>query len=323
MRAVRARSGAAIVLLALAGALLLTLTGTRLAASQEAVLTAERANDVPANEPWAAFWDDVPKVDVPLSAQASTPPMGGRGSTMSARAVHDGTNLYLLLEWSDSTQDHSVGRTEDFTDAAAVEFPAPAAAHVPAFCMGDPAATVNIWQWRAAWQEDMTKGFQGAVRARYPNAAVDEYPFRGDPVFYPGRDVHNPMSVVHRTSAVDNLVAGGFGSLTADPLASVSGWGEWRDGTWRVVLTRPLQVGREGNVELYKDTWTDVAFAVWDGAAAERDGMKSVSNFLGMDIRPGPLTSGGGWADAVLIAVLAIFVLFAVMLVMDLPKARR
>jgi hypothetical protein len=242
---------------------------------------------------------------------------------MSARAVHDGTNLYIVVEWQDSTTNRSVGRTQYFTDAAAVEFPGVASTQVPAFCMGDPTATVNIWQWRAAWQADITQGFQGAVKNQYPNAAVDEYPFHQDSTFYPGREVGNPMSATHPSSPVDNLVAGGFGSLTADPLASVNGWGEWRDGAWRVVFTRPLQVGREGNVELYRDAWTDAAFAVWDGAAQERDGMKSAGNFVGLDIRPDPLTPGGGWGTWPLVAVLVIWMLVAALIVMDLPRTGR
>ena len=324
MRLGRARSAAFVLVVAFGAAGVLTATGTRLAASQETVLTAKRIDgDVPVHQPWSAFWDDVPGVDVPLSAQSVTPPMGGRGSTMSARAVNDGTNLYVLVEWQDPSAERSVGKTEDFSDAVAVQFPAVAGTQVPAFCMGDPTATVNVWQWRAAWQADVARGFQGDLKDRYPNSAVDEYPFGDDPVFYPGRATGNPLSVMDRATPVDNLVAAGFGSLTADPFAAVNGWGEWRDGRWRVVFTRPLQVGREGNVELYKDTWTDVAFAVWDGAAQERDGIKSVGNFVALDIEPDLLEPGGGFHEWPLLAVLAVWLVIGAMFVIDLPRGRR
>jgi DMSO reductase family type II enzyme heme b subunit len=324
IRSRRARSAAGVVLLAFAVAGALTISGTRLAASQETVLTALRTEEeVPAEEPWATFWDGVPAVDVPLSAQTVTPPKGGRGSTMSARAVNDATNLYVLVEWRDSSADRSVGRTEDFSDAVAVQFPAVAGTQVPAFCMGDPTATVNVWQWRAAWQADVARGYQGTVAASHPDAAVDAYPFQDDQVFYPGRAVGNPMSATDRTSAVDNLVAAGFGSLTPDAFAQVTGWGEWRDGTWRVVFARPLQVGREGNVELYKDTWTDVAFAVWDGSAQERDGIKSVGNFVALDIEPRTLEPEDGMTEWPLLLVLGLWVLLALVIIIDLPGARR
>jgi hypothetical protein len=323
VRIVRARSTGLVLGLAVVAAVILTATGTRLAASQETVLTALQTDEqVPVREPWDEFWDGLQKVDVALSAQAATAPMGGRGFTMTARAVHDGTNLYILVEWQDPSAERSVGRTQDFSDAVAVQFPGVAGSQVPAFCMGDPTATVNIWQWRAAWQADVAQGYQGNVQDQYPNAAVDEYPFEEDPVFYPGRAVDNPVSVTDRRTPVDNLVAASFGSLTADPEVSVDGWGEWRDGTWRVVFTRPLSVGTEGNVELYPDTYADVAFAVWDGAADERNGMKSVANFIALDTETEPLTEPSGFPQWPLLVVFGLWVLFAIMIVVDLPRSR-
>ena len=318
----RRRSGALTLALASGVALVLTLTGTRLAASQEAMLTARQAEDVPARAPWDAFWDDVPSADLPLSAQTVTPPNGGRGLTMTAHAVHDGAAVYVLVEWSDPTPDRSVGRTEDFSDAVAVQFPSSATTQVPAFCMGDPTAGVNIWHWRAAWQRDVARATAPTVADRYPGAAVDEYPFADDPAFAPGSALGNPVSDPARSSAADNLVANGFGSLTPDPFAEVQGWGEWRDGRWRVVFSRPLEAGRDGNVELHADTWTDVAFAVWDGAADERDGMKSVATFVTLDIEPDPLVEDGGFGEWGLLAVLGVWILVAGYIVSGLPRAR-
>jgi hypothetical protein len=290
------RRGGSLLVVALALAGVLTLTGSRLAASQQTVLTARESTDaVPARDPWDPFWDDLPRVDVPLSAQQVTAPMGGRRWTMTARALQHAGTLYLELEWEDPHPDRSVDAPQLFTDAAAVQFPEPAATTVPALCMGDATAAVNIWQWKAAWQRDVHLGFQGDVRTQYPDARVDEYPFHGDDLFYAGRAAGNPFSQDDRASAVDNLIAGGFGTLTADPTPVVQGWGAWRDGRWRVVFQRPLAVGREGNVDLGTDDWTDVAFAVWDGAAGERDGMKSVANFVSLDVSSEPMPRAGGF----------------------------
>lgn len=317
----RRRSGVLVMIGACGIAAVLTFTGTRVAVSQEVILTAHLTEDVPASAPWDAFWDDVPSADVPLSAQTVTPPKGGRGLTMTARAVHDGRALYVLAEWSDPTPERSVARTQDFSDAAAVELPASGTTQVPAFCMGDPVSGVNIWHWRAAWQADVTRGTASSVGDRYPNAAVDEYPFAEDPTFAPGSALGNPVSDPARTSAADNLVAAGFGSLTADPFAGVRAYGEWRDGRWRVVFSRPLEVGRPGNAELHADTFTDVAFAVWDGAADERDGMKSVANFVTLDVEPDPLAEGGGsgWP---LLGILAAWIVIAALVTSDLPRSR-
>jgi len=290
------RKIAAVLGLALALAGLLTVSGVRLAASQGATITAMRTDArVPWREPWDPYWEGVPMLDVPLSAQQVAAPMGGHRWTLRAGAVQDADRVYIVTEWADASPDRSVDAPQDFTDAVAVQFPAVAGAQVPAFCMGDPAATVNIWQWRAAWQADVHRGFQGAVDTRYPNAVSDWYQFHGDDVFYPGRYAGNPFSTVDRVSAVDNLVAGGFGSLTADPLRSVQGWGAWRDGTWRVVFSRPLAVAREGNVELHPSDLTDVAFAVWDGAAEERNGMKSVASFVKLNLVTAEMEERASW----------------------------
>lgn len=57
------------------------------------------------------------------------------------------------------------------------------------------------------------------------------------------------------------------------PLVSSS---EWQNGTWRVVIGRPLQVQEEA-VNLSPGTQTAVGFAAWEGANGERGGVKSFS----------------------------------------------
>ena len=39
---------------------------------------------------------------------------------------------------------------------------------------------------------------------------------------------------------------------------------------------------------------TNIAFAVWDGASGERDGIKSVSQFLTLEVSPEVAEAGGG-----------------------------
>lgn len=294
MRARAKIAGVLALSVALAGAL--TVSGARLASSQGAVLTALRTEEkVPANDPYDPFWRRVPSVEVALSAQQVTPPKGGSRLSLTARAVNDGTNLYVLAEWPDEAPDRAVSGSAEFTDSVAVQFPSVASQQVPALCMGDPSAHVNVWQWRAASQADVNRGFQGDVLDRYPRAVSDDYPFRDDDVFYPGRHLGNPLSQTARESAVDNLVAGGFGSLTPDPWPALTGWGGWRDGKWRVVFSRPLQADREGSVSFGPTDVSDVAFAVWDGEAGERDGIKSVANFMTLRISMNLMESASRW----------------------------
>jgi hypothetical protein len=76
-------------------------------------------------------------------------------------------------------------------------------------------------------------------------------------------------------------------------------------------------------VELYKDTWTDVAFAVWDGGVEERDGIKSVGNFVALDLEPEPLEPEGGFEEWPLLLVLGLWLVLALIIVLDLPGTSR
>jgi hypothetical protein len=276
----------AAVAAALVLALALTVADQRLAASQTVTLVAGRSEEaVPLDDPSAAVWKRSVPIEVPLSAQLSVPPMGGGARTVTARALHDGTRLYIRLEWSDDTRDVATDRVTDFSDAAAIEYPVAPGEPVPAFCMGNPDAPVNIWHWKASWQAAVESGGPVDVADAYPNMQVDLYPFEDDDAFYPSRAAGNVPARVDRTSPVDNLLAGSFGTLTAAPDQMVQGTGKWQDGKWRVVLARDFRVTGE-YTQFSEGENTSIAFAVWDGAKQERDGMKSVSSFVTLDVSP-------------------------------------
>ncbi|HKZ51540.1 MAG TPA: ethylbenzene dehydrogenase-related protein, partial [Dehalococcoidia bacterium] len=162
---------AAGAVLCVAVAAFLTLGDVRLASSQALTLTAYKVDkEVPLDDPFAPVWDRATPVEVPLSAQTVTPPQGGGPRTVVVRALDDGQRLYLLLEWRDGAADWSMSGLTAFTDAAAVQFPVAAGETVPSFCMGDPNAPVNIWQWKAAWQRDIEEGLVD-LGDTYPNLA--------------------------------------------------------------------------------------------------------------------------------------------------------
>ena len=275
------------------GAAALTLFDLRLASSQTITLVAKRSeNAIPLDDPSADVWDKGAPIQVPLSGQNTVPPRGGCEGTVTARALHYDGKLYIRMEWSDATKDDSTSMQNEFTDAAAVQFPVEHGESVPAFCMGNPDAPVNIWQWKAAWQTG-TDASVLDVQEAYPNIAVDFYPFEDEPEFYPAAASGNIVVRADRTSAADNLLAGSFGTLTAAEDQMVAGMGAWDDGKWRVVFSRDLQVGAE-YAQFAEGDSTNVAFAVWNGANAERDGMKSVSQFLTLEVSPEIATGGGG-----------------------------
>lgn len=272
-------SGRAAVVAAVAAAVVLGVLGLVPVRSQTLSLEAPRATGpVPLDDPWASTWDTVPILRVPLSAQNIAPPYGGGAiRSVTARAQHDAERVYFLLEWTDPDPDASVTTNLDFTDAAALQFPTTDDA--TPYTMGGPDLPVNIWQWKAAWQSDIESGFETSAE-RWPDTFVDVYPHPDDPLYRPAEGLGNLNAQRDRATPIEDLVAEGFGSLTSAETQQVLGTGEWRNNQWRVVFSRSLGSGDSQLASFGTATATPVAFAVWDGGADDRNGQKSIAQFI-------------------------------------------
>lgn len=78
--------------------------------------------------------------------------------------------------------------------------------------------------------------------------------------------------------ACRHIVAEGLGTTRTVDLQHVRGRGSWKDGGWRVVITRPLRVETDEPVaQLEPGTRTGFGVAVWEGGHSERAGIKSFS----------------------------------------------
>lgn len=284
--------------------------------SQALTLEALRAPaSVPVDEPWASVWDGAPKQDVPLSAQNIAPPFGGGTvQTLTARALHDGSRLYFLLEWSDAEPNDTVNGFEEFADAAAVQFPGDASKLTPPFTMGGPDAPVNIWQWTAVWQADIERGFDTTM-TRYPNTYADFYPDPTDTLFKPALYVGNPLAQRDHDSPIESAIAAGFGTLTHADVQDVIGAGEWRDGRWRALFVRQFEPAADGRAGFAEGETTSVAFAVWDGGSDDRNGQKSIAPLIELTIGAGEASAvaadeggGAGWLIAIVMAIVAVAV---------------
>jgi mono/diheme cytochrome c family protein len=205
------------------------------------------------------------------------------------KAVHNGTDVSIQLSWIDDTEDTSVMRTEDFYDGAAIQFSADE--RPPFFGMGAKGGVVNIWHWKADWEVDQS------IDRKYPNMAYDHYQYRKDsvfgehgkvlkaaisehdPMFLTGLGAGNPLSNPERKTSVEDLNAGGVGTLTSQGRngQGVRGTGKWYKGRWRVVFTRELYSTDDGDIALSSDGSVNVAFAVWNGSQMDRNGQKSVT----------------------------------------------
>jgi DMSO reductase family type II enzyme heme b subunit len=194
------------------------------------------------------------------------------------RAVHDGNTLAVKLSWEDATREDDFLATEDFTDAAALQWSRDA--NPPLFTMGETGRPVNIWQWKAAWERDLEE--VRGVAARHPSTPPDQYGHTDAPsadLYLTARAAANPMAVAKRASAGEMLSAEGFGTLAPirTPDGKLGARARWADGFWDLVLTRPLAACCPGELALEPGNRVSLALALWNGAASDRNGQKSVS----------------------------------------------
>ena len=169
----------------------------------------------------------------------------------------------------------------------------------PFLGMGSADGSVDVWLWNAAAQADREQ--YADVDTAYPHMAVDQYPFeqgaasrRAHPTerqsrqFLTAWEAGNLRSDPSHVLPGSNLQAKGFGSLTLRPRISqvTSANGGWKNGRWTVVLRRPLQVPLDAGIGLGGGDRCSIAFAVWDGAAHDRDGQKLVSIWHDLRLDP-------------------------------------
>lgn len=286
-------------------AIMLRVADANPAIAQTPVIGAFRVTEDPGLDGTSATWQAVPVMWLTMTPQQVTPPMGGgQVSRVAVRALNWQNQFFVMVEWADPTPDLGSARPEDYTDAVAVQFPARAGTAVPAICMGQADQAVNIWQWRA----DSQQGIPSEPTSGY----VDLYPYVDD-LYYPARAAGNPMATV--PGPVQNLVAGGFGTLTPVDSQVVVGNGVYRNGAWTVVMSRSFDSPDAAQQpDLSGATPIDTAFAVWDGGKGNRNGIKSVSVFVQMQIT-NELAAGITAARSATIVAAASGVILAVLVI--------
>lgn len=197
-------------------------------------------------------------------------------SSMQVQAVHDGKSIAFRMRWK-AEKKSEAGRLAVFSDAVAIQFPVKDVAATP-IMMGAKENPVHIFHWRAQYQKDHEVG-KPEMKDLYPNMNTDMYPMefkdsghvqgltdKKREVYSPGKVAGNPQSYA-KSSAVDEIIAEGFGSSSVVENKASIGHGTWNDGEWTVVISRPMK--REEGSVLDPKKSTGVAFAVWQGAKQE------------------------------------------------------
>jgi len=105
-----------------------------------------------------------------VSPQLSLSVDHGKVPSLSTRMAHDGETLSIRLSWQDGQRDDAIGDLDRFVDAAAVMFPL--AGNPNPLTMGDEAAPVNAWFWKADRAEPFDVVARGySTSQRRPAAA--------------------------------------------------------------------------------------------------------------------------------------------------------
>lgn len=252
-------------------------------------LIARRVSSLPAPDPDDAAWARARPTRIPLEPQQMIRPHLPEGvlADVRARALFDGANLAVRMEWDDQDLDAQESIAL-FKDAVAIMLPRDLTAEEPPpIFMGWQDNEVYIAQWRASWQKDVDDGYQD-VEHLFPGWYSDIHHEHQtlaqlglDPevaaAYAPGRDVGNPLSQRDHTSPVEVLTATGYGTLTHADEQRALGRGRHQDGRWHVVIQVPA-----GNPApaLEPDTTVPMAFAVWRGERGEVGGRKHHSQWV-------------------------------------------
>ncbi|MGE0815365.1 MAG: ethylbenzene dehydrogenase-related protein [Vicinamibacterales bacterium] len=248
---------------------------------------AQALPDDPGDAAWAAAPEHVERLLLqdlvePRLTTASTP-------EVRVRAIATPREIAFRLEWDDASRDDLPGNGR-FVDGCAVQVPAVAEPSVPDPQMGQAGKGVQIVYWRADWQATVD-GRGPGIEALYPNATVDHYPFEA-PSLEAGSDAQRQMAARYapadavgnrrggpRTTAVEELVAEGPGSIAPAGTSGARGKGVRTPTGWSVVVVRPLPGG------LTPSSPGAVALAVWEGSAKEAGARKMRSGWVTLSMR--------------------------------------
>ncbi|MBC6958025.1 MAG: hypothetical protein DWB43_00560 [Lautropia sp.] len=263
-------------------------------AAEKASLLARPVDAIP-DDPDAPAWQQSDVLEVPLAPQAVVKPRRYEAGVKSieVRALYSEERLAVRLAWHDAQQDVMKGAVQAFRDAIALEFPYDPAKGIPFFGMGERERPVVIYQWKSDWAADNPPD----VDEKYPDMAVDWYPFStrsaseiaeatdygksgGDKAFITSWWAGNALTdpALQSKRAVEKLIAHGFGTLEPVPADEQDGesHAQWKDGMWRTVISIPRA---QEAFSFARGKTVPFAFAAWNGAKQERGAEKAVSTW--------------------------------------------
>ncbi len=273
MRQGRVRTGSHSIIAGLCGlfvgAIMLGWMGIPMVSSEGMVVRSHFISGSIPTTPGDEAWQKIPPMVLPLSGQVFTRPVWPEPTAraLHVRSIHDGKEVAFLLEWRDNTKNDKL-TPGTFRDGLAIGLPL---GDAPAFfCMGQLDHYINIWHWKADWQSDVDRR---AAKAKQRKKR---------------KGVRRFEVIPRRASSVEDLVGGGFSTLTSKrQQGRIQGQARWNRGTWQVVMRRSLTTEeRENEARLEPGRLQTISFAVWNGENKERNGQKAVAPWFQLAIDP-------------------------------------
>jgi DMSO reductase family type II enzyme heme b subunit len=255
------------------------------------VLRASRmAGDLP-TDPEDPRWQGTPFLAVPLAGQVIAKPRWQNHSVdaVTLRAYYNDAAIAFLVEWNDRFKDvvHRPGaepaleastyplrdlratRDEKLRDAVRLQFPSRPGAGTerPHFFLGNPGRPVVLWHWQA---DRSGAGERAVVTER-------------------AEGFQRPIQVLPEAAQ------------------QVTGRGVWKDGRWKVVMTRPrLPADAARDLGFEPGRLIPLAVQVWDGANGEKGLMMSLSSWNYVTLEA-PVPASAYASSLLAIAVIGLF----------------
>lgn len=210
---------------------------SRIVKGGDTVLKSKRVTDDLPKDVNDERWKDVEHTTFPLVPQIIakerffTPTV----EVITVKAIYNDKEIAFLLEWDDRTK--SIPGDEKAQELA----------------------------------DD--KLYEDAVAIQLPTLIPEE---AEKPYFGMGDSSH-PVNVWQwksgATKAEQSLKvmdATGFKNIKARDKANVTAKGEYNNGTWKVIMTRPLKTDNKDDIQFEEGKFTPIAFATWDGTNGEK-----------------------------------------------------
>ena len=178
------------------------------------------------------------------------PPLNSLVDSLTVRALNDGKEIALLLEWDDNTW--SIAEDEDamtimldedvFNDAIALYMPAGVNSEKsgkPFYGLGDEKTSVNVW--RIDSEQNKTKFTLAGSENFESNSEIDA-------------------------------------GITMEAM--------YNKGKWMVLIKRPIQQTGENDAKLEPGKFTPIALSIWDGSNKEEGLTHTFTDWYWLNVLP-------------------------------------